>query len=149
MTSSNIIAIGSDHKGYELKEKIHQYILEQDCFAHFSILDIGTHDNQQVDYPDIANLLCDSIINNQAKYGILICATGIGMSIAANRHFDIRAALCFDDYMAEKSRLHNNANILVIGAKISNFNTITNMIFKFITTKFEGGRHLTRLEKLR
>lgn len=149
MVSSNIIAIASDYKEYELKTRICQHLSEQERFISFSVLDLGSNNNQQVDYPDVANLLCDTIINNRAKYGILICTTGIGMSIAANRHSDIRAALCFNEYMAEQSRLHNNANILIIGAKVSNFRSVINMISKFITTKFEGGRHLTRLEKLR
>lgn len=142
------IAIGSDHQGYELKTIIHKYLLEHSVSNVQNIIDVGTYEHKQVDYPDIAKSLCDTIINKEAKFGILICATGIGMAITANRYSEIRAALCTNAYMAEISRLHHNANILALGAKISNTNEAISMVNKFFDTKFEGGRHLTRIEKI-
>ncbi len=146
MNLSYIVAIASDHAGYWLKTQIYKYLSEQ----KFRVIDCGTNNDQnKVDYPDLAKLVCEKIIEKDAKYGILICATGIGMSISANRNSSIRAALCTNELMAERARLHNDANILIIGSKVSDFATSIKMINKFFNTKFEGGRHLTRLEKIR
>ncbi|HJD57453.1 MULTISPECIES: ribose 5-phosphate isomerase B [Rickettsieae] len=138
------ILIASDHSGFSLKNKIISYLNNK----NISILDYGTYNQEAVDYPDYAKKVVDGILENRAPLGILICGTGIGMSIAANRTSDIRAALCFDLFMAERSRAHNDANIIVLGAKIPNEELACQMVDKFLTTKFEGGRHSTRLSKI-
>lgn len=138
------ILIASDHSGFSLKNKIISYLNNK----NISILDYGTYNQEAVDYPDYAKKVVDGILENRAPLGILICGTGIGMSIAANRTSEIRAALCFDLFMAERSRAHNDANIIVLGAKIPNEELACQMVDKFLTTKFEGGRHSTRLSKI-
>jgi ribose 5-phosphate isomerase B len=139
------IAIASDHSGYNLKKYICKY-LEQN---KISFIDLGTNDDQtHVDYPDYAQKVTDSITESEAVYGILICGTGIGMSIAANRRSNIRAALCTDLFMAERAKLHNNANVLVLGAKIVQEKLATDIVDKFLSTQFEGGRHASRIAKI-
>ncbi|MCC8483463.1 MAG: ribose 5-phosphate isomerase B [Rickettsia endosymbiont of Labidopullus appendiculatus] len=143
MKTYNVL-IASDHSGFSLKNKIISYLNNK----NISILDYGTYNQEAVDYPDYAKKVVDGILENRAPLGILICGTGIGMSIAANRTSDIRAALCFDLFMAERSRAHNDANIIVLGAKIPNEELACQMVDKFLTTKFEGGRHSTKLSKI-
>ncbi|MDR0296923.1 MAG: ribose 5-phosphate isomerase B [Rickettsia sp.] len=143
MKTYNIL-IASDHSGFSLKNKIINYLNNK----NISILDYGTYNQEAVDYPDYSKKVVDGILENRAPLGILICGTGIGMSIAANRTSEIRAALCFDLFMAERSRAHNDANIIVLGAKIPNGELACQMVDKFLTTKFEGGRHSTRLSKI-
>ena len=138
------ILIASDHSGFVLKSKIIKYLLDK----NISVLDYGTNSQEVVDYPDYAKKVVDGILENVAPRGILICGTGIGMSIAANRISEIRAALCFDLFMAERARAHNDANILVLGAKVPEENIVYQMVDKFLTTKFEGGRHSMRLAKI-
>jgi ribose 5-phosphate isomerase B len=139
------IAIASDHAGFELKA---QCIVLLKSLGYKGI-DYGTDSSVlAVDYPDYAQVVCENIIEDNAKYGILICGSGIGMSIAANRFSSIRAALCLDQYMAFVSRALNNANILVLGARITSFDVAEQIISKFLITKFEGGRHLNRIQKL-
>lgn len=138
------ILIASDHTGFILKGKIINYLLSN----NIPVLDYGTHNQAVVDYPDYAKKVVDGILEKIAPLGVLICGTGIGMSIAANRISEIRAALCFDLFMAERARAHNDANILVLGVKIPDEQTACQMVTKFLTTKFEGGRHTTRLSKI-
>lgn len=138
------ILIASDHAGFILKNKITKYLLDK----NISVLDYGTNNQEIVDYPDYAQKVVNGILENSAPLGILICVTGIGMSIAANRVSGIRAALCFDLFMAERARAHNDANILVLGAKILEENMAYQMVDKFLNTKFEGGRHSSRLSKI-
>lgn len=138
------LIIASDHSGFLLKSKIISYLHDK----NISILDCGTYNQEIVDYPDYSKKVVDGILENVAPLGILICGTGIGMSIAANRTSEIRAALCFDLLMAERSRAHNDANVIVLGAKIPNEELACKMIDKFLTTKFEGGRHSARLAKI-
>ena len=138
------IAIASDHTGYILKSKIVQYL--SNCAL--LIKDYGTNNSEVVDYPDYAYKVVDGILEENIKTGILICGTGIGMSIAANRRSDIRAALCLNPYMAEMARLHNDANILVLSSKLTPDDQIFEVIDKFLKTPFEGGRHNVRLSKL-
>ncbi|WP_342267593.1 ribose 5-phosphate isomerase B [Candidatus Tisiphia endosymbiont of Empis tessellata] len=138
------LIIASDHSGFLLKSKIISYLHDK----NISILDCGTYNQEIVDYPDYSKKVVDGILENVAPLGILICGTGIGMSIAANRTSEIRAALCFDLFMAERSRAHNDVNIIVLGAKIPNEELACKMIDKFLTTKFEGGRHSARLAKI-
>ncbi|MGL4226207.1 MAG: ribose 5-phosphate isomerase B [Rickettsia sp.] len=139
------IVIASDHSGYELKSKIINY-LEQ---KSLKIYNCGTNNTQTVDYPDYAKKVVDIIIEKLAPIGILISDTGIGMSIAANRSSEIRAALCNDISTAENAKAHNDANILILGAKTLDHKMLFDIIDKFLTTKFEGGRHSTRLSKIK
>ena len=138
------LAIASDHTGVMLKHKIIKMLEDQ----KIKILDLGTDNDEKVDYPDYANKVVEVIIEQTANLGILICGTGIGMSIAANRSSDIRAALCFNEFMAERARLHNDANILVLGSKICEDDIALKMVNIFLNTKFEGGRHLRRISKI-
>lgn len=136
--------IASDHSGYVLKNKIINYLQNKSL----SVYNCGPFKEEIVDYPDYAEKAIDGILENIAQFGILICDTGLGMSIAANRRSEIRATLCCDLFMAERARAHYDANILVLGAKISGEELVYQMIDKFFTTPFEGGRHSSRLFKL-
>ncbi len=141
---TNIVAIASDHAGVELKEHLVDILRN----IGFVALDLGTNTKDSVDYPDYANSLAASIKSGHAKQGILICGSGIGISIAANRHPHIRAALCFNEEMAKLARQHNDANVLVLGARFIEKDNAANIVKTFFTTSFEGGRHALRVEKL-
>ncbi len=142
--SKNAIVIASDHKGYTLKTEIITHLRNQ-----YNIIDLGTKNLEKVDYPDYAKCVCESIIDDIAKYGILICDTGIGMSISSNRYSGIRAALCFNIFMAQRAKQHNNANILILGASLlENIQEYFLIIDTFLKTDFEGGRHISRLAKI-
>ena len=136
------IVLGSDHAGIMLKEQIKSYLLEEGYF----ILDKGGYTSESCDYPDIAELVCREI-NSETKW-ILVCGTGIGMSIKANRYNHIRCGLCTNELMAEMTRRHNDANVLAIGARILDNDTSFKIITKFLNTEFEGGRHQKRIDKL-
>ena len=138
------IFISCDHGGFYLKEQILEYLSKNS----FKIIDLGAKDATSVDYPDYANILVDKMKSNFDYLGILLCGTGIGMSIAANRHSHIRAALCSDEEMARLSRLHNNANVLVIGGRTTSLNSAKKIIDAFLSTEFEKGRHSKRLKKI-
>jgi ribose 5-phosphate isomerase B len=140
---SNVIAIGCDHAGFDLKIKILQH------FKDLDFIDCGC-DNAKtsVDYSDFANKVAQKINNNEANLGILICGSGVGISIAANRHKNIRAALCHSQKIAKLSRQHNDANILCLGARIVGDKNAVGIVKAFLKTKFAGGRHLKRVEKL-
>ena len=137
------IAIGNDHAGTELKNKIISKFQDQVEF-----INCGTNTNDSVDYCDYANEVCKLILEKQVDYGILICGTGIGVSIAANRHKGIRAGLCSHSLMAKLTRQHNNANVICFGARMTGEDVIYDCIKVFLETEFEGGRHLRRIEKL-
>ena len=139
-----IVGIASDHGGYTLKEQISEYLTRKD----HTVKDFGAYSITSCDYPDYANLVCDAVEHNEVKYGILICGTGIGMSMVANRNPAIRAGLCKDTQTAMLTRQHNNANVLCLGARVTDHAWITNIVDTFLTTEFEGGRHQKRLEKL-
>ena len=136
------IGVGSDHRGLNIKEDLIHLLTEMGHEAR----DNGTHDNNSVDYPDIAQAVCGEMIDGQIDYGILICGTGIGMSIAANKVEGIRAALCCNVFMAGRARLHNNANILCIG--IETASEPLEIVRTFIATNYENGRHQKRLDKI-
>ena len=138
------IFISCDHGGFYLKEQIFEYLLKKS----FKIIDLGTKDPSSVDYPDYSNVLVDKIKNNLDSMGILLCGTGIGMSISANRHSHIRAALCTNEDMARLSRQHNDANVLVIGGRTTSLNSAKTIIDVFLSTEFEKGRHTKRLKKI-
>lgn len=138
------IAIASDHAGYELKELLKQDIRN----LGFSVNDLGTNSAQQsVDYPDYANAVAQWIKANPEAKGILVCGSGVGVSMAANRHKEVRAALCTDGLTAQLSRRHNNANVLCLGARIIGAETAKDCVTQFLKTEFEGGRHQARLTK--
>lgn len=138
------IAIASDHGGFELKEKIKAYFASKDILLN----DLGTHSTESVDYPDFANKMAACVLNKEAELGILICGTGVGISIAANRHKGIRAALLYNNFVAEMAKKHNNANIIVFGGRTMAFEDVVSYIETFLNTSFEGGRHQIRIDKL-
>jgi len=140
------VIIGSDHVGFELKEKIKKYLEKQ----NYPFKDIGIHSKEPVDYPDIAYNVSNEVIKNKNSKGILICATGIGMSIVANKTLGIRAALCHNEFMAKLSREHNDANILVLGSKIIKSNLIEEIVRIFLETDFsDEERHKRRVSKIK
>lgn len=138
------IAIASDHAGFELKSVLKQELEK----LGFEPLDLGTDGAASVDYPDFGNKLAASLQAGEAKRGVLICGTGIGISIAANRHAHVRAALCHDGLSARLSRLHNDANVLCLGARVTGVDVARDCLAVFLGTEFEGGRHQNRVAKL-
>ena len=139
-----IVALASDHAGFELKQKI-KFFLEQ---IGVRSEDFGTFKSESVDYPDYGILAARSVAKGKADRGILICGTGIGMSIVANKVRGIRAALCTSPEMAEQSRLHLNANILALGGRITDHELALRMVDIWLKTPFEGDRHLRRINKI-
>ncbi|MDB2414418.1 ribose 5-phosphate isomerase B [Rickettsiales bacterium] len=138
------IAIASDHAGYLLKEKLKVFLKAEG----YECQDLGTDSEESVDYPDFAKKVGDVVAKKQADCGVLICGSGIGISIAANRNPKIRAALCHNAEIAKLSRQHNDANILVLGSRIVDEKTAIECLKTFIDTDFEAGRHIKRVEKL-
>jgi ribose 5-phosphate isomerase B len=138
------IAIGCDHAAFN--EKL--ALIEKISDSSIEIEDFGCLSEDSVDYPDFAHTVCREMENNDFDYGILICGSGIGISIAANKNKGIRAALCTSDFHAEMSRRHNNANIIALGARVTSIEDMVNMVNIFINTDFEGGRHQNRVEKI-
>ena len=138
------IYISSDHAGYNLKENIKRKFNKKYIF-----LDLGTNNSKvSVNYPDFAHKLCKKVSNNSKNIGILVCGSGMGMSMAANKHKKIRAAVCYSVKNTKLSRLHNNANIITLGSRLTKKDTAFKCIEAFINTKFEGGRHKKRVEKI-
>lgn len=144
MTHSFKLALGADHGGVALKTKLASALIA----AGHDVLDYGTDDTASVDYPDYAHAVCAAIEEKQADFGILVCGSGIGMSIAANRHSSIRCALVHDVTTARLARAHNNANVLALGARILGEQVALDILNVFLATDFEGGRHEQRLAKL-
>jgi ribose 5-phosphate isomerase B len=141
---SDIVAIAADHGGFDLKESLVP-VLET---AGLTVLDLGTTSRESVDYPEFADALAAALAAGRAQRGILICGTGIGISIAANRHPGIRAALCHDGLTARLARQHNDANVLVLGGRVIGTETAKDCLTTFLDTPFEGGRHARRVAKL-
>ena len=138
------IFISSDHAGYMLKEQIKKKFKKKYRFQ-----DLGTDNSKKsVNYPDYAHKLCRKVSNNRKNMGILVCGSGMGMSMAANRHKKIRAAVCYSVKNTKLSRLHNNANIITLGSRLTKKNTAYKCIEVFMKTKFEGGRHNKRVKKI-
>jgi ribose 5-phosphate isomerase B len=137
------IIIGSDHAGYDMKEECRLF-LEKD--SQHRITDAGVYDRKSFDYPIIARKVAEAVAVGEYERGILICGSGIGMSMAANRYKGVRAALCHNIYTARMSRQHNDANILVMGGRVIGFGLALEMVEVFISTAFEGGRHRRRLD---
>ena len=138
------IAVGSDHAGYELKQRLAQALQRQ---GH-DVLDLGTHGTESVDYPDFAGAVAGAVRDGQAERGLLVCGTGIGMSIRANREPGVRAAKCNDPFEARMARAHNDANVLCLGARVVDASVAEELVALFLATPFEGGRHALRIAKL-
>jgi ribose 5-phosphate isomerase B len=138
------VAIGCDHAGFTYKEAIMSYLDGKSVTS----IDFGTHSAESVDYPDFAHPVAIEVANNKAAFGILICGSGNGVAITANKHQEVRAAICWGEELAELARKHNDANIICIPARFVREELVEKMIEIFMHTKFEGGRHLNRVEKI-
>ena len=138
------IVIGWDHGGLELKNDI----IKQLESRGFEVTDVGTYTSASCNYPDYARALCEKIQNGEFELGILVCGTGIGMSMAANKHNGIRAACCSDTFSARMTRMHNNANVLCLGGRVVGAGLAIDMVDLFVDTEFEGGRHQARVDMI-
>jgi len=143
-SSGTKIALASDHAGFQLKELVKKHLISRGLEA----VDLGAHSEDSVDYPDYAHQLAETILEGEAESGVLVCGAGLGMSMAANRHRGIRAALCHDHYTASVSRRHNDANVLVLGGRILGPDLAREIVDTWLDTPFEGGRHLRRVERI-
>ena len=139
------ITIGSDHGAVELKEEVKMVLHE---FEDVRVTDVGTFGTESVDYPDIAEKVCADVVSGKADRGIVLCGTGIGISIAANKIDGIRAALCGDVYSAIMSRKHNDANVLAMGGRVTGIGPAGEIVRAWVCTEFEGGRHARRVDKI-
>lgn len=136
--------IACDHAGFNIKDSVKEIV---ENLGH-AIIDLGTNSNERVDYPDFAHKLSLEVLKDEGSYGILICGTGIGMSLAANKHKGIRAALCHDAYTAKMARAHNDANVLCFGERVIGLGVAASIIEAWCETEFEGGRHANRVKKI-
>ena len=141
---SGRVILASDHAGFKLKEEIKKFLIKK----RKKVLDLGTKNTSSVDYPDYAHLLSKKMKKSENQFGILICGSGTGMSMAANKHKNIRAAMCYDTKSAKLSRQHNNANVMTIGARLIKKNVALKCVSTFLETGFDGGRHLRRIKKI-
>ena len=139
------ITIGSDHGAVELKEEVKKVLAE---FEGVEVKDVGTFGTASVDYPDIAEKVCADVVSGAADRGIVLCGTGIGISISANKIKGIRCALCNEVYSAKMSREHNNANVLAMGGRVVGFGVAAEIVRTWMTTDFAGGRHARRVDKI-
>ena len=137
------IAIGSDHAGFYLKEDLKKYLEEK----NIEVKDMGPFDDNRVDYPDYGHAVGHEVIDNEMDFGIVICGSGIGISISANKVKGIRAALCSEPYSARLARRHNDANVLAMGARLIGHDMAIEIVEAFLDEKFEGGRHINRVNK--
>lgn len=142
--SKETIPIGSDHAGYELKQKL---VARLEALG-YDVQDVGTNSSASTDYPDFAHPVASRVEHGEARRGVLLCGTGLGMSYAANRHQHVRAAVAWTPEIAELSRLHNDSNILVLPARFVSEEDATRILETWLTTPFEGGRHERRVEKI-
>ena len=138
------IFISSDHAGFKLKEEIKSHLSKK----KISFQDMGPFNDDRVDYPDYAHKVARKVKTNKSNVGILVCGSGMGMSMAANRHKKIRAAMCYSIKNTKLSRLHNNANIITLGSRLLSKKLALTCVIAFLNTKFEGGRHLKRIKKI-
>ena len=138
------VILASDHAGFKLKEEIKKFLIKK----RKKVLDLGTKNTSSVDYPDYAHLLSKKMNKSKNQFGILICGSGIGMSMAANKHKYIRAALCYSIKSTQLSRQHNNANVMAIGAQLIKKNIALKCVSTFLETDFNRGRHLRRIKKI-
>lgn len=142
--SERTIAIGCDHAGYELKEFLKKNLIKDNYFVE----DFGTNSEESVDYPDIIHPLAKMVNDNKIERGIIICGSGNGASITANKYQNVRAAVCWNNEIAKLARLHNDANIISIPARFIDHNEAYQMVKTFLTIDFEGGRHMRRVQKM-
>ncbi len=138
------IAIGSDHAGFELKKELIEYFKN----TVIEIIDKGCYSLERVDYPDFGHAVANAVLSSEVNFGILMCGSGNGINMSANKHKGIRAALCWNEEIAKLARLHNDANILVLPARYINLEEAKKCVAIFLTEKFEGGRHQQRIEKI-
>lgn len=138
------IAIASDHAGFALKQQLVAALKEQDTVCE----DLGCLSEASVDYPDFAHALSQAIVDGKFSRGILVCGTGIGMSISANRHRGVRAAVCSETFSARMARMHNDANVICLGARVVGAGLAQDIVETFLKTEFEGGRHSRRIDKI-
>ena len=141
---SKKVVLAADHAGFKLKEEIKKFLIKK----RKNVLDLGTKNTNSVDYPDYAHLLSKKMGNDNDQLGILICGSGTGMSMAANKHKNIRAALCYDITSTKLSRLHNNANVMTLGSRLIKKNVALKCVITFLKTDFDGGRHSRRVKKI-
>ena len=138
------IFIASDHAGFNLKRAIIKKFSKKIYFK-----DLGSHNSiKSVNYPDFAHKVCSKVLKKKSNIGVLVCGSGMGMAMAANKHKKIRAALCYSVQNAKLSRLHNDANVITLGSRLTNKKTAFNCLYAFLNTKFEGGRHKKRIRKI-
>ena len=138
------IVIGSDHAGYNLKQKVKAHLESRGI----EVIDVGTDAPESCNYTVYAHALCEAVTGGEASLGILVCGTGIGMSMAANKHKGIRAAACENTFSARMTRMHNNANVLCLGERVVGYGLACDMVDLFIDTPFEGGRHQARVDDI-
>ena len=138
------VVIGCDHGGFELKEVLSAHLKDKG----FDVVDVGTYDTNSVDYPDIAQKACEEVIYGRCEWGVLICGTGIGISIAANKVNGIRCALVSNEYSAEMTKRHNNANMVAFGGRVTGPDLAKHILDAYVGAEFEGGRHEKRIEKI-
>lgn len=143
-TSKGTVAIAADHAGFELKS----VIADEIAGLGHAVLDLGTNSSESVDYPDFGHSVARALTDGAAEWGVIVCGTGIGISMAANRHSGIRAAVCHDTVSARLARQHNNANVLALGARLIGVEVAKDCVRTFLATEFEGGRHARRVAKL-
>ena len=143
-TKAKKIVLASDHAGFKLKEEVKKFLIRKKQ----TVLDLGTKNEDFVDYPDFAHRLSNKMKKNNNRFGILICGSGTGMAMTANKHKNIRAALCYNTKSTKLSRLHNNANVMTIGARLTKKNVALKCVSIFLKTDFNGGRHLRRVKKI-
>ena len=139
------IALGADHAGFELKEKIKEYLLKK---GEIEVIDKGTNSKESVDYPKYGHAVANAVVSKEVDFGILVCTTGVGISIAANKIKGVRAALCTDTTTAKLTREHNDANILALGSGIVGQFVALDIVDTFLSTSFEGGRHQKRVDQI-
>ena len=143
MTES--IIIGADHAGFPLKEGLKGFLAERGL----DVVDVGTYNGDPVDYPDFGRRVAESVSSGSVKRGILVCGSGVGMSITANRFPGVRGALCLDEDMARLSRMHNDSNVLILAGRKTDIETAKGIVKTWLETDFEGGRHQARLDKIK
>ncbi len=138
------VVIGCDHAGFSLKQKVVEHLKSRGI----NVMDVGTHTTESCNYVDFAHAVCEAVVSGRAERGILVCGTGIGMSMAANKHTGIRAAACENTFSARMTRLHNDANVLCIGERVIGHGLACDMVDLFVDTEFLGGRHAARVQAL-
>ena len=138
------IVLGADHGGFELKEVLKKHLEDKGC----DLCDVGSYDTNSVDYPDIAKAACDKVTSGECDWGILVCGTGIGISMAANKVKGIRCALVTNEYSAEMTKRHNNANMIAFGGRVTGPDLAKNILDAYMAASFEGGRHEARVNKI-